>query len=283
MAVKYYKLKDGTNLCYKDTGEGRPIVFVHGWGEHKEQWDAYETAISEAGYRYIMMDQRATKDTGASMTRPVHIDLLVDDLQDLITGLGLKDVTLVGHSMGVQIVLKYVGKFGNDLLHSIVLNDCPPRQCTADDGWEYAIWDNTFTVEQAYADSDWMLRDMMDYLRNWIKGSNPDIAKAEDPEAAVEEWAQKYYDGFWPDEQKELYRSLAEVDNRENVEKITVPVAYFYPDPGAICKRDLWTWYRDHVHAPFRAQGFDSKDHFFCISDRQAETIEALKKFLQEV
>jgi len=34
------KVKDGTEIYYKDWGSGRPIVFSHGWPLTADDWDA---------------------------------------------------------------------------------------------------------------------------------------------------------------------------------------------------------------------------------------------------
>ena len=274
MSIKYYDLKDGTKLCYKDTGTGRPVIFLHGWGESKKDWDAYEPIISGAGFRFICLDQRAAKDTASSNTHPVTEYLLVDDVAELIESLDLHNVTLVGHSLGVTEVINYCGRYGNDRLQSVVLMDAPPKQCCIEgEGYEFGIWNNTFTTEKGYSDSDWMDRDMHDYLKNWIMDSNPEIRNNADPDKAASDWADNYMAAFHMPDMAELYRSTIAVDERANVPKITVPMAFFYPDPGNICRADLWTWYRDNATCDFTAYGFPSESHFFCIEEEHIPAV----------
>ena len=33
-------IKDGTQIYYKDSGEGRPLFFHHGWPLSADDWDA---------------------------------------------------------------------------------------------------------------------------------------------------------------------------------------------------------------------------------------------------
>lgn len=280
MATKYYTLKDGTKLCYNDTGEGRPVIIVHGWGENKRQWASYEKVISEAGYRYICPDQRASKDTEPSKTHPVTEGMLVDDIADLVEGLDLKDVTLIGHSLGVTEILNFCARYGNDRLRSIVLIDAPPSQpCDTEPGYEYGIWGNTITKEMLYKDCDWMDRDMHDYLSNWIKGSNPDINNAPDPDKAASDWATDYMSIFnFPDTQ-ELYRSTVTFNQIGSVDKVKVPCLFMYPDHGDLVSPNMWMWYRDHMVCDYSAKGFDSASHFFCLED---DCIEESQKTILE-
>src|ERR1044071_2037125 len=88
--------KDGTVLFHRDWGEGRPVVFVSSWALTGEMW-AYQVAQLSEGYRCISYDRRGhgRSDPAAS---GFDMDTLSDDLASVIDGLGLTDVTLVGHS-----------------------------------------------------------------------------------------------------------------------------------------------------------------------------------------
>lgn len=272
--IKYFVLKDGTKMCYTENGSGRPVIFIHGWGESKQNWNAYEKPLAEAGFRYICMDQRASKDTEPSKTRPVTLDMLVRDVHDLIEGLSLEDVTLVGHSMGVGITLQYILFYGCEHLHSLILMDCPPRDSVCEN-YEYALYGNTYTVKEALEAANWMMRDMKDYLTDWIKGSAPDIKNAPDPEKAAEEWAVNYMSAFHVQETAELYDSLVGNDYRDALPKITIPTLYLYPAPGNICVEDTWKIYKEKITGPVTVESFPSTSHFFCLEE---EHLPAVKK-----
>src|SRR5258705_13236751 len=92
------RARDGVRLFHRDWGEGRPVVFVASWALSGEMW-AYQVAQLSDGYRCISYDRR-----GHGRSDPAaggfDMDTLSDDLASVIDGLGLKDVVLVGHSMG---------------------------------------------------------------------------------------------------------------------------------------------------------------------------------------
>ena len=50
--------KDGTEIYYKDWGEGQPIVFSHGWPLSADDWDAQMLFFLQHGYRVIAHDRR---------------------------------------------------------------------------------------------------------------------------------------------------------------------------------------------------------------------------------
>ncbi|WP_019812129.1 alpha/beta fold hydrolase [Saccharomonospora halophila] len=114
------RTRDGVELFYRDWGQGRPVVFLHGWPLNGDAWQDQLKAVADAGYRAVAHDRR-----GHGRSTPVYagydFDTFADDLHDLLTGLNLSDVTLVGHSMGGGELARYVGRHGTGRLRSVVL------------------------------------------------------------------------------------------------------------------------------------------------------------------
>ena len=52
------KTKDGTQIYYKDRGNGQPVVFSHGWPLSADAWDAQMLFLAQKGYRVIAHDRR---------------------------------------------------------------------------------------------------------------------------------------------------------------------------------------------------------------------------------
>ena len=55
-------------------------------------------------------------------------------------------------------------------------------------------------------------------------------------------------------------------DNRDVVEQISVPVTYFYADPGSLFSPELADWYGEHVRTKYRAVRFPNANHML-VSD----------------
>lgn len=110
---------DGIGVYYEDHGDGRPVVLIHGWPLSGASWERQLAPLLEAGYRVITYDRRGFGDSD----RPAigyDFDTLADDLNFLMTGLDLRDVTLVGFSMGTGEVARYLGTYGSDRVASAV-------------------------------------------------------------------------------------------------------------------------------------------------------------------
>ena len=58
MASNTFTTKDGTEIFYKDWGEGQPIVFHHGWPLSADDWDTQMLFFLAQGYRVIAHDRR---------------------------------------------------------------------------------------------------------------------------------------------------------------------------------------------------------------------------------
>ncbi|MFF2508222.1 alpha/beta fold hydrolase [Streptomyces sp. NPDC058067] len=124
--------RDGVEIFYKDWGQGRPVVFIHGWPLNGDAWQDQLKAVVDAGYRGIAHDRR-----GHGHSTPVwdgyDFDTFADDLNDLLTHLDLRDVTLVAHSMGGGELARYIGRHGTGRLRSaVLLSAIPPVMIKSD-------------------------------------------------------------------------------------------------------------------------------------------------------
>ena len=119
-------LLSSTRVHVDDTGgSGRPVVLIHGWPLSGRSWEDQVPALTAAGFRVVRYDRRgfgqSDKPRGG-----YDYDQLADDLHGVLTELGLREVTLVGFSMGGGEVARYVTRHGEDLLHSVVFAGAVP-------------------------------------------------------------------------------------------------------------------------------------------------------------
>ena len=110
------------------------MLLIHGWPLSGEAWSEQIPALAEAGYRAIAYDRRgfgrSDKPRGG-----YDYDTLAEDLAGVLHELDLRDVTLVGFSMGGGEVARYIGKYSEERLHSVVFAAAVPLylQQTEDD------------------------------------------------------------------------------------------------------------------------------------------------------
>ena len=114
-------------------GDGRPVVLIHGWPLSAESWKAQVGPLRDAGYRVVAYDRRGF---GRS-DKPADgydYDTLADDLAGILESRDLRDVSLVGFSMGGGEVARYIARHGEGRLHSVVFAAAvPPYLMKAED------------------------------------------------------------------------------------------------------------------------------------------------------
>ena len=109
-----------TDIFYQDIGTGQPVVLIHGWPLSHRMWEPQVNALTEAGYRCIAYDRRGFGESDKP-AGGYDYDTLAADLNDLLTELDLRDVVLVGFSMGGGEVARYLSRYGTERVSKAVL------------------------------------------------------------------------------------------------------------------------------------------------------------------
>jgi len=124
--------EDGTpvTLHYTDQGAGRPVVLIHGWPLSGRSWERQVTALVEAGHRVVTYDRRGFGQS-SQPAGGYDYDTFTADLAALLEQLDLREVTLVGFSMGGGEVARYIGTHGTDRVAQAVFAAAVPPYLAA--------------------------------------------------------------------------------------------------------------------------------------------------------
>jgi len=222
------KTRDGSEIFYKDWGEGQPVVMSHGWPLNGDAWDEQLFFLSSRGYRAIAHDRRGHgRSTQTSLGN--DMDTYADDLAQLIEQLDLKNAILVGHSTGGGEVTRYIGRHGTKRLAKVALISAVPPQMVKSD-----------------ANPKGMPLELFDGIRAGIAKDRPQFFKefaapffgANRPGAKVSQgvldlfWSQCMQVGF-----KGLYecvKAFSETDFNEDLKKFDVPTLILHGDDDQI-------------------------------------------------
>ncbi|HET7190181.1 MAG TPA: alpha/beta hydrolase [Gemmatimonadaceae bacterium] len=118
--------KDGTQIYYKDWGEGPVVTFSHGWPLNADMWDGQMQFLVQNGFRTVAHDRRGHGRSSQSSSGN-DMNGYADDLAALIEALDLRNVTLVGHSTGGGEVARYIGRHGTKrVARAVLIAAVPP-------------------------------------------------------------------------------------------------------------------------------------------------------------
>ena len=106
-------------LYYEDHGSGDPVVLLAGWPLDSRSWEPQIHSLLNAGHRVIAYDRRGFG-RSSRPTEGYDFDSLAGDLHQLLTELDLREVSLVGFSLGTGELARYIGTHGTGRLKSCV-------------------------------------------------------------------------------------------------------------------------------------------------------------------
>jgi non-heme chloroperoxidase len=220
--------KDGTEIYYKDWGEGPVVTFSHGWPLSSDAWDGQMLFLVHNGFRVVAHDRRGHgRSSQASLGN--DMDGYADDLAAVIEALDLKDAILVGHSTGGGEVTRYIGRHGTKrVAKAVLIAAVPPimlKSAANPEGLPMEVFDSmrsslTKDRSQFYKD-----------LATQFYGANRPGAKV----------SQGVLDQFWLWSMqaglKNAYESIkafSETDFTEDLKKIDVPTLVMHGEDDQI-------------------------------------------------
>jgi 3-oxoadipate enol-lactonase len=122
MIVPMIRVRD-INLYYEATGQGSPLLFIHGLGMSTRDWEKQAVFFSK-DYRVITFDVRghgrSDKPSG-----PYSISMFAADTAGLIEALGLAPVHIVGISLGGMIAFQLAVSSPELVKTMVIVNSGP--------------------------------------------------------------------------------------------------------------------------------------------------------------
>jgi pimeloyl-ACP methyl ester carboxylesterase len=110
-------------LSVRVSGEGPPLVLLHGWPDTGALWNEVVPDLVENGFRVAVPDLRgcglSSKPTETSSYRMHH---LVGDVERIIDALGDERVTLVGHDWGAALAWAATSHLVHQIERLVVLS-----------------------------------------------------------------------------------------------------------------------------------------------------------------
>ena len=126
--------RDGTRLRWKELGEGRPVVLIHGWPLSADSWDPIMMTLADNGFRAIAYDRRGFGRSDHAKNG-YDYDSFADDLADVMQETGATDnAALVGFSMGGGEIARYMSRHdGKGVSQAVLVSSVVPYMLKTDD------------------------------------------------------------------------------------------------------------------------------------------------------
>jgi non-heme chloroperoxidase len=220
--------KDGTEIYYKDWGEGPVVTFSHGWPLSSDAWDGQMLFLVQSGFRVIAHDRRGH---GRSSQPSSGNDMngYADDLAAVIETLDLNEAMLVGHSTGGGEVARYMGRHGTKrVAKAVLIGAVPPimlKTAANPEGLPMEVFDSMRSG---------IMKDRSQFYKDLAMqfyGANRTGAKV----------SQGVLDQFWLWSMQaglknayESIRAFSETDFTEDLKKIDVPTLVMHGEDDQI-------------------------------------------------
>jgi pimeloyl-ACP methyl ester carboxylesterase len=95
---------DGVGINYEVTGEGRPVVLLHGFPDSGRLWRNQVPALADAGFQVIVPDLRGYgRSDKPDEVEAYSIPFLAGDVLAVLADLGIEKAHVVGHDWGAAL------------------------------------------------------------------------------------------------------------------------------------------------------------------------------------
>lgn len=113
-----------TDLHATVLGEGKPFIFLHGFLGMGDNWKTLGNKFAENGYEVHLIDQR---NHGRSPhTDEMNYSAMAKDIKNYCDKNDLKNIILLGHSMGGKVAMYAAGDYPS-LVEKLIVVDISPR------------------------------------------------------------------------------------------------------------------------------------------------------------
>jgi pimeloyl-ACP methyl ester carboxylesterase len=165
---------DGVGIEYEVTGEGRPVVLLHGFPDSGRLWRHQVPVLAEAGFKVIVPDLRGygrsdkPTDVGA-----YALHRLVADVSAVIGAAGVERAHVVGHDWGASVAWATALMAPERVDHLAVLSVGHPATFFGEGfeqhekSWYMLLFQFTGIAEEWLSSNDWA------NFRAW--GGHPDM------------------------------------------------------------------------------------------------------------
>jgi len=228
--AEYIKVEPNVRLHITDSGEGKPIVLIHGWPLSDEMFEYQYNDLINKKFRVIGITLRgfgkSDKPYGA-----YDYNVHASDIKKVLRKLDIKDAVLVGFSMGGAIAVRYVSEYKSAHVSKLVLAGAAAPIWTQREDFPYNLPKKAVDdlIKLNYHDRPMLLSNfakifsatetsLNEGIGNWLNGIGLSASSYATAQCLV---------------------ALRDTDLRSDLGKITIPTLIMHGRKDKICSFDL--------------------------------------------
>lgn len=126
----FVEAKNG-RIYYQIVGKGDPVIVIHGGPGLDQGYLLPGMALLAKNHQVIFYDQCGSGRSSISVIDEQHIndEQFVEDLETLRKALGHPKITLVGHSLGGLLAMRYAIKYSSNVKKNGIDEYTPSHHC----------------------------------------------------------------------------------------------------------------------------------------------------------
>jgi pimeloyl-ACP methyl ester carboxylesterase len=153
---------DGVGIEYEVSGEGRPVVLLHGFPDSGNLWRHQVPALVDAGFKVIVPDLRGYgRSDKPAEVQAYALPVLAGDVLAVMSDAGVERAHVVGHDWGAALAWGLAMLAGDRVDHLVALSVGHPATFRAEGfeqhekSWYMLLFQFAGVAEQWLSDNDW--------------------------------------------------------------------------------------------------------------------------------
>ena len=172
---------NGVRIHYSIGGKGSPVVLLHGYAQTSHMWNPIMPLLAE-NHTVIVPDLRGAGGSSKPESGYDKKNMAVD-IHALVSSLGFKQASVVGHDIGLMVAYAYAAQFPQETERLVLMDAFLPG---------IGDWKNV-----------WLMRDLWHFHFH-----------GEVPLALVKGRERTYFEHFWNDFAADPKHSVSEADRQ---------------------------------------------------------------------
>ena len=170
---------DGVGVEYQVTGEGRPVVLLHGFPDSGRLWRNQAPALVEAGFQVIVPDLRGYGRSGKpGAIKAYSLPVVAGDVTAILASLQIARAHVVGHDWGAALAWTIASRAPDRVDHLAVLSGGHPANFLRTLEQRQKSWYTLLFQFPGIAER-WLTQDNWANLRSWARHPDTDQVIAE--------------------------------------------------------------------------------------------------------